>query len=58
MTIDAWLDHAIADATSRGLAELRPLLEALARAMATLRNADWNEDAGGAPPVHPPPDVR
>ena len=58
MTIDAWLDHAIADATARGLSDLPPLLEALARAMATLRDADWNENLGGSAPVDPPPDVR
>lgn len=45
MTIDAWLEAAIADATRRGLPELRPLLEALARATRLLRAADWNDDA-------------
>jgi hypothetical protein len=58
MTIDAWLDHAIADATARGLLELRPLLEATARAMATLRDADWNDDVGNPPPEDPPADAR
>ena len=31
MTIDAWLQSAIADAERRGLPELKPLLEALAQ---------------------------
>lgn len=40
MTIDAWLRAAIADAEQRGLPELKPLLEALARSTASLRRAD------------------
>jgi len=40
MTIDAWLKAACDDAERRGLAELKPLLEALARATAALRDAD------------------
>jgi hypothetical protein len=43
MTIDAWLNAAIADAEKRGLPELKPLLEALARATAALRAADFNQ---------------
>jgi hypothetical protein len=58
MTIDTWLDHATADAAARGLPGLRPLLEALAGAMAALRDADWNDDLGVPAPVDPPPDVR
>ena len=57
MTIDAWLEHAVADAASRGLSELRPVLDAIAQAMATLRAADWNHDVGAAPDNRPP-DVR
>jgi len=45
MTIDSWLQAAIADAERRGLPDLKPLLEALARATRQLRDADWNEDA-------------
>ena len=41
MTIDTWLEHAVADAERRGLPALRPLLEALARSTAALRSADW-----------------
>jgi hypothetical protein len=46
MTIDGWLQAAIADAERRGLPELKPLLEMLARATKTLREADFNVDAG------------
>jgi hypothetical protein len=42
MTIDAWLQAAIADAERRGLPELKPLLETLARATSALRAADFN----------------
>jgi hypothetical protein len=34
MTIDAWLKAAIADAERRGLPELKPVLETLARGLA------------------------
>ena len=46
MTIDAWLQAAIADAERRGLADLKPVLETLARATAALRAADFNTAAG------------
>jgi hypothetical protein len=39
-SIDAWLAAARADAERRGLPELEPLLEALARSTAALRAAD------------------
>jgi len=45
MTIDAWLAAAVADAERRGLAELKPLLEALAHTLRALRDADFNDDA-------------
>ena len=48
MTIKLWLEHAVHDAERRGLAGLKPLLEALARSTAALRMADWNDDATGA----------
>ena len=47
MTIKLWLEQAMQDADRRGLPGLAPLLEALARAMSALRNADWNTDASG-----------
>ena len=43
MKIDAWLQSAIADAERRGLPELKPLLEALAKTVATVRAADFNQ---------------
>jgi hypothetical protein len=48
MTIESWLQAAIADAETRGLPELKPILEALARSTKTLRAADFNDDASGA----------
>jgi hypothetical protein len=43
MTIEQWLKDAIADVERRGLPELKPLLEAIARSTAALRDA---HDAG------------
>ena len=45
MTIEAWLRVALADADRRGLPDLKPLLEALARATKALRAADFNDHA-------------
>ena len=45
MTIDAWIKAVIADAESRKLPQLKPLLEALAKATSALRQADFNDDA-------------
>jgi hypothetical protein len=42
--IDAWLAAACADAEQRGLPELKPLLESLARSTAALRAADAETD--------------
>jgi hypothetical protein len=53
MTIDAWLEAAIADAERRGLADLKPLLVALAEATRALRRADFNADARRLPPGTP-----
>lgn len=50
MTVDAWLKAACEDAERRGLAELKPLLEGLARAMAALRDADRIIDRGRLEP--------
>jgi len=44
--IDDWLTAAIADAERRGLPELRPLLESLARATVALRAADAHVEQG------------
>jgi hypothetical protein len=43
--IDQWLAAAVADAERRGLHDLRPLLEAMARSTAALRAADAALDA-------------
>ena len=40
MTVEAWLAAAIADAEQRGLPELKPLLETLARSTVALRRAE------------------
>lgn len=40
MRIEDWLSAACADADRRGLPELKPLLETLARSTANLRRAD------------------
>jgi hypothetical protein len=45
MTVDEWLRLAIADAERRGLPDLKPILEALARSTTALRSADFNADA-------------
>lgn len=58
MTIDAWLAHAIADAEARGLPELTPLLESLARSTQALRDADGefgHPAAEHLEPAAPPP---
>jgi hypothetical protein len=38
--VAAWLARSIADAEARGLTELKPLLESLARSLQALRDAD------------------
>jgi hypothetical protein len=54
--LEAWLMAAIADAQRRGLPELQPLLEGLARSTAGLRAADAEHTA--APDEAPPSDER
>jgi hypothetical protein len=49
MTSESWLQAATADAEKRGLPELKPILDTLARATAALRAADFNDDASGRP---------
>lgn len=55
MRIEDWLIAACADAERRGLPELKPLLESLARSTASLRAAD---EALAAPDPDPAPDAR
>ena len=38
--VSAWLARAVADAESRGLPELKPLLDTLSRSLQALRDAD------------------
>jgi len=47
MTIKTWLEMAMQDAERRGLPDLKPLLEGLAKATSALRTAEWNADASG-----------
>ncbi len=47
MDVETWLEAALADAERRGLPGLKPLLTGLARSTRVLRDADWNEHAGG-----------
>jgi hypothetical protein len=49
MTIAEWLAAAKADADTRGLAELKPMLDGLAQATERLRAADWNDDPSTQP---------
>ena len=42
MTIDTWLQDALADAERRGLAEIKPLLESVAQSTRALRAADFS----------------
>jgi hypothetical protein len=50
-TIAAWLQAAIASAERDGHAGTRPVLEALAAAVAALRAASWNADAADSAPL-------
>jgi hypothetical protein len=45
VTVADWLKAALADADRRGLPDLKPLLEGLARSTDALRKADSNVDA-------------
>lgn len=49
MTVAQWLALAKADAEQRGLPDLVPALEGLAKATAQLRAADWNDAADKDP---------
>lgn len=46
--VSAWLERAIADAKARNLPQLEPLLQALAKSLQALRDADgeFNHPAG------------
>jgi hypothetical protein len=52
VTVEAWLRAAAADAGRRGLHELTPLLESLARSMTALRSFEFSgEPTGRQPPA-------
>ena len=54
MDINDWLAAACADADRRGLSELKPLLESLARSTTALRAADAAaSEENGAPSPDP-----
>jgi hypothetical protein len=56
---DAWLQAASQDADRRGLPQLKPLLEGLARSTAALREADRAvREAGLVPGTVDPDDAR
>jgi hypothetical protein len=47
MTVQIWLEWALADARRRKLEELEPQLEALGHAIRAIRDADFNHRADG-----------
>ena len=49
--VDTWLAAACADAERRGLPELKPLLDTLARSTSALRAAETQLDDRPAPPL-------
>ena len=49
MTVAEWLALAKADAEKRGLPDLIPALDGLAKATTQLRAADWNDAADSDP---------
>ena len=53
MTVQAWLEGALADSTRRGLPQLRPLLEGLAASLTQLRAADFSPGAAPRDAVTP-----
>ena len=53
MTVEHWLENAVADAERRGLSELKPLLDGLAQATMILRSATLTESADSSSPKEP-----
>jgi len=51
MNVAEWLAAAIADAERRGLSELKPMLEALARSTDALHRADEERRTAQQPPA-------
>jgi hypothetical protein len=50
MSVEFWLQAALADADKRGLPELKALLEGLAKATRALRSAGFVDRADGVSP--------
>jgi hypothetical protein len=50
--LESWLAAAADDARRRDLADLEPLLRALARSTAALRSAEWLESVASREPGH------
>jgi hypothetical protein len=50
MTVQEWLEMAKVNAVRRGMTELPPILEGVAKATEALRAEDWNDDASGPAP--------
>jgi hypothetical protein len=50
-TPEAWLQSAVTDATRHGGDAVRPVLEALAKALTVLREAEWNAHASRDEPA-------
>ena len=50
MTIEAWLRSATEDAERRGIPALKPILDGLAKAVAVVRAADFNDHANDGLP--------
>jgi len=55
MDIEAWLNAAVADAKRRGLPQLEPLLQALARSTETLRATTFTGPPADELANHRPP---
>ena len=49
--VAAWLTRAVADAEARGLPDLKPLLETLAKSLQALRDADAEFAHPAAPEI-------
>lgn len=47
MTLDDWFAFSTTDADRRSLPDMRPVLKGLQGAAASLRAAEWNDDARG-----------
>jgi hypothetical protein len=58
MTVEAWLAAAVADAELRGIPELKPLLETLARSTNALRRAEEQLRAASAAALDTTPPAR